>query len=116
MGFHETAQDITLEDGHILKAQLQNEDGEYVDAEIDLNSFIGNSDGSFEWGGESRALILPIHDFADSAEDISFDLEGDDSTPILRATLGNLEGEGVESDINLSEHIQNENGEFQYTG
>ncbi|KAM5363915.1 hypothetical protein ACJZ2D_011767 [Fusarium nematophilum] len=107
MGFHETAQDITLEDGHILKAQLQNEDGEYVDAEIDLNSFIGNSDGSFEWGGEN---------FADSAEDISFDLEGDDSTPILRATLGNLEGEGVESDINLSEHIQNENGEFQYTG
>ncbi|KAF4978069.1 hypothetical protein FZEAL_5495 [Fusarium zealandicum] len=105
MTFHESAQDITVKDGHILKAQLENGDGEFVDAELDLNTCLGNNDGSFQWGGEN---------FADSAQDISFDLEGDDSAPILRATLGNVEGESAECDVNLSECITNEGGEFQF--
>ncbi|KAH7120405.1 CVNH domain-containing protein [Dactylonectria estremocensis] len=101
MSFHLSAEDISLEDGHVLKARLANTDGEHVDAELDLNYYIGNSDGSFEWGGEN---------FAESAEDISFELEGDDSSPILRATLNNMEGEGVSCDLNLSERIGNDNG------
>lgn len=53
MSFHLSAQDIQLEDGHILKAQLANVDGEHVDSELDLNYYIGNNEGSFEWGGQS---------------------------------------------------------------
>lgn len=45
MSFHESAVDIRLEDEHILKARLRNEDGEEQDAEINLNDFIGNDDG-----------------------------------------------------------------------
>ncbi|KAH7019589.1 hypothetical protein EDB80DRAFT_701158 [Ilyonectria destructans] len=51
MSFHLCAENITLENGHILKARLANTSGDYVDAEIDLNNYIGNNFGSFEWGG-----------------------------------------------------------------
>ncbi|KAK7417440.1 hypothetical protein QQX98_004560 [Neonectria punicea] len=101
--FHLSAQDISLEDGHVLHAQVTNEDGDYVDSQLDLNYYIGNDNGSFQWG-----------DFADSAQDISFELEGDDNVPILRATLGNLDGEGVTCDLNLSECIGNDNGVLVY--
>ncbi|KAK7422749.1 hypothetical protein QQZ08_009373 [Neonectria magnoliae] len=103
--FHLSAQDISLEDGHILHAQVANEDGEYIDSQLDLNYYIGNDNGSFQWGGEN---------FADSAQDISFELEGDDNVPILRATLGNLDGDGVACDLNLSERIGNDNGVLIY--
>lgn len=43
--FFQTAQNIRLEDRHILRASLQRVDGEWQDAEIDLNQFIGNEDG-----------------------------------------------------------------------
>jgi hypothetical protein len=45
MSFHLSAQNVRVEDGHILRATLANVDGEWVDAELDLNSIIGNSDG-----------------------------------------------------------------------
>ena len=57
--------------------------------------------GSFEWGGEN---------FADSAQDIELETEGDDENPILRAKLGNVDGEEVEADLNLAERIGNDNG------
>jgi len=57
--------------------------------------------GSFEWGGEN---------FADSAQDIELNTEGDEENPILRAKLGNVEGEEVEADLNLAERIGNDNG------
>ncbi|KAH7375556.1 Cyanovirin-N [Plectosphaerella cucumerina] len=107
MPFHHSAQNITIEDGHILKAELANMDGEWVEAEFDLNDCIGNNNGAFEWGGGG---------FANSAEEISFELEGDDSVPILRANLWNVEGELVGGDINLAERINNNNGEFTFDG
>lgn len=45
MSFHVTSQDISVDNKHILVAQLQNEGGEYVDASIDLNQFLGNKNG-----------------------------------------------------------------------
>ncbi|KAL2759968.1 hypothetical protein ACRALDRAFT_1073962 [Sodiomyces alcalophilus JCM 7366] len=105
MPFHESATDIRVEDGHVLHALLTNIEGEQVEAEMDLNDIIGNNNGSFEWGGSG---------FADSAEDISFELEGDDSVPILRAALFNVEGEAIPSDINLAERIHNNDGAFAF--
>ncbi|KAM0278278.1 hypothetical protein ACHAQH_005291 [Verticillium albo-atrum] len=107
MPFHESAQGITVEDGHMLRAELANVEGEFVEAEFDLNDCIGNSNGSFEWGGGG---------FANSAEDISFELEGDHGVPILRARLYNVEGEAVDADINLAERLHNNDGAFSFDG
>lgn len=45
MGFQHSAQDVRVDDGHILRARLQRGDGEWNDAEIDLDNFVGNVDG-----------------------------------------------------------------------
>lgn len=44
--FFETAQGLRYEDGH-LKGQLQRIDGEWVDAELNLNEKIGNQNGEY---------------------------------------------------------------------
>ncbi|USP78652.1 hypothetical protein yc1106_05926 [Curvularia clavata] len=107
MTFYHTADNIRIEDGHILRARLQRADGEWNDdAEIDLNRCIGNDNGHFVWDGEG---------FADSAEDIHFTLEGDGSVPVLRATLRDVDGNGETRDINLGERITNEDGNFQFS-
>ncbi|OQD88198.1 hypothetical protein PENANT_c004G04124 [Penicillium antarcticum] len=105
MSFHESATDIELEDGHILKATLRNEDGDEQESTLDLNGIIGNDNGQFYWEGEN---------FHESASDVSFDREGDDELPILRAVLGNMDGEGQDADINLAERITNINGELVF--
>lgn len=46
MGFTDSAQNIRVDEGHILRAQLQKADGSWVDAEIDLNQHIGNTNGT----------------------------------------------------------------------
>lgn len=46
MSFHLSAEDIRVEDGHILKARLRNEAGEWQDSEIDLDQHIGNTNGT----------------------------------------------------------------------
>ncbi|KAK4442595.1 cyanovirin-n family protein [Podospora aff. communis PSN243] len=105
MSFHASAQDIRVDDGHMLRATLLNADGEAVEAEFDLNTVIGNDNGNFVWGGG---------DFSGSAEEISFSLEGDDSVPVLRANLRDVEGNLEHRDINLSERIGNDNGSFVF--
>ncbi|WQF86632.1 Putative cyanovirin-N [Colletotrichum destructivum] len=105
MSFHASAEDIRVDDGHILRARLFNGEGEAVDAELNLNDVLGNNNGSFEWGGGG---------FADSAENIHFELEGGDNVPILRARLFNVEGEAIDADVNLSERIGNNDGNFHF--
>ncbi len=122
MDFHVSAQDIRVDDGHILRARLSNSGGDEVDAEIDLNQLIGNNNGmlalpsslsetithhqkgSFEWGGEN---------FSHSAEDITFAVEGS-GAPILRAGLRNLDGNLEYRDINLAERVGNNGGSFYF--
>lgn len=123
MSFHESANDIELEDGHILKAKLSYGEDEERDAEINLNDFIGNDNGQkqasypnrgyrvntflsgcFCWGGEN---------FKESATNIELSIEGS-GIPVLRANLFDVEGEEIEANINLAERISNENGEFVF--
>ena len=59
MSFHESATDITVE-GNILKAQLSNGE-EYLEAEFDLDTVIGVSDGALTWGGESRESLMLLN-------------------------------------------------------
>ncbi|KAI5291564.1 hypothetical protein KEM54_003599 [Ascosphaera aggregata] len=101
MSFHKSAKDITLEDGHILKCTLTNSDGEECEAELDLNYYIGNINGCLQWGEVN---------FADSAQEITFSIEGDDEVPVLRCQCGDGEGNANNCDINLAERIGNDNG------
>ncbi|KAI9038363.1 CVNH domain-containing protein [Aspergillus affinis] len=105
MSFHHSAEDIRIDDNHILVARLADGDGELQDASIDLDEYIGNNDGSFEWEGQN---------FSETAEDVEFAIEGDGEVPVLRATLNNAEGEPVTADINLGERIVNDNGAFVF--
>jgi hypothetical protein len=126
MSFHQSAVSFELDDDHVLKAVLRNEDGNKNESELDLNDIIGNSNGtvslpclrftswsteanhfigSFEWGGEN---------FKDSADGIELHREGDEEVPILRAKLNNLDGDEVDADINLAERITNDNGNLVF--
>ncbi|KAJ5765156.1 hypothetical protein N7520_004715 [Penicillium odoratum] len=104
MSFHESASSIELEDDHILKATLRNENGDQEEVTLDLNGMIGNNDGDFCWGGEN---------FKESANEIYLSIEGD-GIPVLRAKLLNIEGEDMDADINLAERISNDNGELVF--
>jgi hypothetical protein len=53
--------------------------------------------------------------FSHSAEGISFSLEGDDSVPILRAGLKDVEGNAQWRDLNLAERIGNNDGSFEFS-
>ncbi|KAB8215586.1 Cyanovirin-N [Aspergillus novoparasiticus] len=105
MSFHLSAEEIEIRDNHILWARLRNGDGDLQDAEINLDEFLGNDDGHFQWDGEN---------FSQTAEDVHFAIEGDEEVPVLRAVLLNGEGEPVESNVNLSERINNDNGAFVF--
>ncbi|KAK1758821.1 Cyanovirin-N [Echria macrotheca] len=105
MSFHLSSTDIRVDDGHILRARLDNGGGEHVDAEFDLNTVLGNNNGNFEWGGS---------DFSHSAEEVTFSIEGDESVPVLRARLRNMEGNAEWRDVNLSERITNQGGSFVF--
>ncbi|KAK1999382.1 CVNH domain-containing protein [Colletotrichum falcatum] len=105
MSFHVSAQDIRVDDGHILRARLNNSNGDAVDAEYDLNDCLGNNNGTFEWGGNG---------FANSCEGVHFTIEGGEGVPVLRARLFTVDGEPVDRDVNLSERISNEDGRFVF--
>lgn len=51
MSFHASAENIRVDDGHILRASVNGQD-----AELDLNSCLGNNNGRFEWGGRGKLL------------------------------------------------------------
>ncbi|KKY35063.1 putative cyanovirin-n family protein [Diaporthe ampelina] len=92
--FHHTCEipSVRIDHGHILRCRVARENGEYVDAEINLNSCIGNE-----------------NDFLETAEDVRFHIEGDNQ-PILRARLRTIEGEYEDRDLNLTERIMNRDG------
>ncbi|RPB20072.1 Cyanovirin-N [Terfezia boudieri ATCC MYA-4762] len=100
MSFHASSQGISLHDNHILVAQVKSEHGTWHHRTIDLNNYIGNSDGWFIWGGQK---------FSHSARNISLShrpdgvwLEGE-----LRCVNG---GYRERQGINLSEKISNQGG------
>lgn len=51
MSFNTSAENIRVDEGHILRAALQNGNGDKNEVEIDLNSCLGNDNGRFYWGG-----------------------------------------------------------------
>ncbi|POR39749.1 Cyanovirin-N, partial [Tolypocladium paradoxum] len=105
MSFHLSAEDIRVDDGHILRARLAAGNGEWRDAEFDLNEVLGNQNGMIHWDGR---------DFSHSAENITFSLEGGAQVPILRVHLRSDSGEQFSRDVNLAERLGNDGGSFTY--
>lgn len=47
MSFVLSAQNVRLDDNHIVRCELQNGEGNFVPAELDLDTCIGNDQGMF---------------------------------------------------------------------
>ncbi|KAE9975381.1 hypothetical protein EG328_003220 [Venturia inaequalis] len=105
MSFALSAENVRVDDGHILRASLRNGNGDLVDAEIDLNQFVGNENGNFSWSGQN---------FYGSCQNCSFSVEGGAAVPVLRAELRDQDGNFQPRDINLAERIGNNNGQFVF--
>ncbi|KAF7172648.1 hypothetical protein CNMCM5623_004798 [Aspergillus felis] len=105
MSFHLSAEDIRIENGNLLVARLRRDDGELQDAVINLDEFLGNENGHFQWDGVN---------FSQSAENVHFAIEGGGSVPVLRARLADVDGEYRDADVNLSERIENIDGRFVF--
>ncbi|RAL63032.1 hypothetical protein DID88_004117 [Monilinia fructigena] len=105
MSFHLSAEDIRIDDNHILRARLRNENGDWVDAEMDLDRYLGNQNGMIHWDGEN---------FSHSAENVTFSIEGGAQVPVLRSFLRSIDGEEFSRDVNLAERIENHDGQFVY--
>ncbi|RAL12064.1 CVNH domain-containing protein [Aspergillus homomorphus CBS 101889] len=105
MSFHLSASEVRIDDNRYLVAVLRDEDGNENESRLDLDEYLGNSEGRFEWGGNN---------FSESARDVHFAIEGGGEVPVLRAELQNSEGEFFPADVNLSEHIENNNGNLIY--
>ncbi|KAF8432854.1 Cyanovirin-N [Terfezia claveryi] len=100
MAFHASSQGIELHDNHILVAQVRSEHGTWHHRTIDLDNYIGNSDGWFTWDGQN---------FSHSAEEISLSHRSDGVwlEANLRCKNGGCRGR---QGINLSEKFTNRNG------
>ncbi|KAF2703796.1 Cyanovirin-N [Pleomassaria siparia CBS 279.74] len=105
MSFHLSAEDIRVDDNHILRARLQSVDGEWRDAEIDLDNHLGNTEGMIQWDGGN---------FSQSVENVEFSIEGGGEVPVLRCFCRDSEGNEYARDVNLSERISNQDGQFVY--
>ncbi|KAJ5278950.1 hypothetical protein N7478_004322 [Penicillium angulare] len=109
MSFHETCLDIRVEvrgDHTVLLAGAGIGDDAYEPAELNLDEHIGNSDGFFTWEGDR---------VTESAENI--ELSFCDDGVWLEADLPEVDGgERGRQAINLSEHIENQNGQLVFVG
>ncbi|KAI9929086.1 hypothetical protein ASPWEDRAFT_103856 [Aspergillus wentii DTO 134E9] len=105
MSFHLSAENVRVEENHILVANLKNNNGEYHQVAVDLNVHIGNNNGHFQWGGK---------DFSQTARNVHFGIEGGASVPVLRAELRTPNGDWVGADVNLDERVINNNGQFEF--
>ncbi|KAB8217824.1 Cyanovirin-N [Aspergillus novoparasiticus] len=125
--FNETARNLKLDeaaeenDDYILCGELQNDEGEWVSAEIDLNQVFGasQSSGQVEWGGKDFSKSADCVEFSvnpipvpTSEDDIHGQLQ---ERPMLSVTIqpdwGN---EQVEACVDLSDGIVNNNGQFEF--
>ncbi|KAI0871780.1 Cyanovirin-N [Hypoxylon argillaceum] len=101
MSFQTSSRDITLDnDGHTLRAYCLTPGGDYKPSSIDLNNYIGNSDGQFVWG--STDYIKTAAKVALSGVKLSANLTRDEGSVHLGAV------------IHLGDRIENDNGQLKY--
>lgn len=57
MSFTASAENVRVDDGRFLRASLRNGNGDNVDAELDLDQFIGNDNGASHQFPSSWCLL-----------------------------------------------------------
>ncbi|KFY15787.1 hypothetical protein V491_05558 [Pseudogymnoascus sp. VKM F-3775] len=83
-----------------------NTSGNFVHSELRLDDCLGNDHGRFQWGGRN---------FSSGARDITFEIEGANPVPVLRAELQDQGvGDYAARDVNLAERINNKDGQLTF--
>ncbi|KAG8702617.1 hypothetical protein FRC08_003363 [Ceratobasidium sp. 394] len=98
MSFSQSSQNIRLE-GSTLHADCRASDGNFHSSSLNLDSCLGNENGSFQWGKQN---------FSHSAQGFGLNV------PILTASLQNEGGGFQQAEINLDERIANDNGNLKF--
>ncbi|QRV93569.1 cyanovirin-N [Ceratobasidium sp. AG-Ba] len=100
MSFSKTSRNIRLQGDNILVAQCERADGEsFADSTLNLDTCLGNIDGSFKWGEKDYSL---------TARDVS--LEGTVLSGDLERASG---GSYKHSSVNLDDCIENHDGQLR---
>ncbi|KAF9174868.1 hypothetical protein BGX21_010659 [Mortierella sp. AD011] len=101
MSFSATSMNAYLHHDHILRAVCQDEDGNCVESELDLDDLIGNEDGWFTWDSGN---------FSESARDVRLE-----DGYLLTAELPMRDGGYRERQgIDLNERVSNDNGQLVF--
>lgn len=102
--FSQTCEKIELS-GSRLSASCETISGRYTKTSIDLDRYIGNIDGTLEWG--DALFSLTCHDL-----DLAQSLRG--GTYVLAGNCETRDQENSATEINLDEHIANIDGELEF--
>lgn len=100
MSFKSSSKDFSL-DGSVLKAKCSNSQNEYVDASLDLNSYIGNNDGDFTTensGFYSVALNVSL----------------DPTNVVLSASLKTKDNLYIDRTFELDLYVGNDHGTLKF--
>ncbi|CAF1421635.1 unnamed protein product [Adineta ricciae] len=95
--FHLSSREIIITD-NILRAQCQKTDGTWNNSEVDLNTCLSNENGQIIWKLNGQ--------FADSCSQI----KNIDQSSILTCEVQRGDGQWVTTQIDLREHIGNNDG------
>ncbi|WAO84947.1 CVNH domain-containing protein [Fusarium falciforme] len=100
INFHLAAKEIELIQGHFLRAYIS-WDGDWRQVTLDLDQYIGNSEGRLVWGGKDFS-------WSSTKVELSRDIYG--WCPGLYATSMDSRGRALRSVLNLAQCIGIENG------
>jgi hypothetical protein len=81
-----------------LYAECQKSNGSWVESGLDLNEYLGNDNGQFQWGGK---------DFSKSARNLKMEGKG-----VLTGELQRVDGSWNKTTIDLDKHISNNDGKL----
>ncbi|KAH7274955.1 hypothetical protein B0J15DRAFT_457161 [Fusarium solani] len=119
INFHLAAKEIELIQGHFLRAYISWY-GDWKQVTLDLDQYIGNSEGCLVWGAKGEPLSLTAKEF-NQALKFSLDFPWSSTKvelakavygwcPTLYATSMDSRGRALRSALNLAQCIGIENG------
>ncbi|QRV78806.1 CVNH domain protein [Ceratobasidium sp. AG-Ba] len=101
MSFSKSSRNIQLQGNSVLSAQCERADGQsFAPSTLDLNTCLGNIDGSFKWGEKDYSL---------TARDVS--LDGTNLSAKLQRADGVSERHAT---VDLDERIENHDGNLRF--
>ncbi len=100
MSFSLSSTNIAINSNGFLSAECKDLSGVYRASAINLNNYLGNINGVFQWGSQA---------FSATANSLTV------SGATLSGQLQRANGTWTSASVNLDEHIMNDNGVLKYT-